>query len=81
MPISIIINQINVNNVSENATVTTGQNNQADWSWQGKNNMAAGTNNGINSMGGNLNILSDNDALDNPINNPNVVNPQPNIQY
>ncbi|UII56447.1 hypothetical protein LS684_02875 [Cytobacillus spongiae] len=81
MPFSIVLNQINANNISENATISTGQNNQADWSWQGKNNIAAGLNVGLIFITNNVNIISDNDVIDTPVSNPEINNPQPNIQY
>lgn len=81
MPISIIFNQIAVNTVNQNSSVSTGQNNQADWSFQGKNNLAAGQQFGLAAATGNLNINFDNDLVDTPINTPELNSPQPNIQY
>lgn len=81
MPVSIIFNQIAVNTINQNSSVATGQNNQMDWSFQGKKNLAAGQQFGLAAVTGNLNINFDNDLVDTPINTPEVINPQPNIQY
>ena len=81
MPLSIVFNQIAANQLNDNSTISTGQNNQADWSWQGKNNNAAGISAGFVVMPNNVNIIIDNDLVDVPVTNPEIVNPQPNIQY
>ncbi|RBW69108.1 hypothetical protein [Bacillus taeanensis] len=81
MPVSVVFNQIAVNAINENATIATGQNNQQDWSWQGKNNFAAGVPIGFVVATNNLNTVIDNDLFDTPIFSPNIVNPQPTIQY
>ncbi|MBP2243215.1 hypothetical protein J2Z40_003803 [Cytobacillus eiseniae] len=81
MPVSIIFNQIAVNAISGNGTVATGQNNQEDWSVQGKVNMAAGQQIGLSAITGNLNIICDNDLVDAPINTPDIMSPQPNVQF
>ncbi|MFZ0370208.1 MAG: hypothetical protein WAM07_11510 [Halobacillus sp.] len=81
MPVSIVFNQIAVNALNDNATISTGQNNQADWSWQGKNNNAAGIPVGIIIATSNVNTIFDNDVIDVPVTNPEISNPQPNVQY
>lgn len=81
MPVSVVFNQIAVNSLSENGVISTGQNNQPDWSWQGKNNNAAGIPVGFFIVTNNVNTIIDNDVTDTPIVNPTVNNPQPNVQY
>ncbi|WP_261131309.1 hypothetical protein [Bacillus sp. Marseille-Q3570] len=81
MPVSVVFNQIAVNAVNENGTISTGQNNQQDWNWQGKNNFAAGMPIGFVFAINNFNTLFDNDLIDTPSSNPEAVTPQPNIQY
>ncbi|WP_082232769.1 hypothetical protein [Halobacillus massiliensis] len=81
MPVSVVFNQIAVNSINENATISTGQNNQQDWNWQGKNNFAAGMPIGFFIALNNLNVLYDNDVIDTPSFNPEYGNPLPNIQY
>ncbi|MFC0524278.1 hypothetical protein ACFFGV_11945 [Pontibacillus salicampi] len=81
MPVSVVFNQIAVNALTENATVATGQNNQPEWTWQGKNNNAAGNPIGFFIAINNFNVVLDNDVIDVPISSPEVNNPQPNIQY
>ncbi|SFF76943.1 hypothetical protein SAMN05216353_108109 [Halobacillus alkaliphilus] len=81
MPVSVVFNQIAVNALNDNSTISTGQNNQPDWTWQGKNNNAAGTPVGFMIATNNVNTVFDNDFVDLPLNNPTVNNPQPNVQY
>lgn len=80
MPVSIVFNQILANTLNINSTIASGQNNQADWSFQGKNNFAAGQPIGLAAFNGNLNIVIDNDVVDVPINAQEINNPQPNVQ-
>ena len=80
MPVSIIFNQIAVNTVNVNSTISTGQNNQQDWAFQGKNTFAAGQQFGLAALNGNFNVVFDNDVSDVPVNAPEIVNPQPNVQ-
>ncbi|WP_163538705.1 hypothetical protein [Gracilibacillus sp. YIM 98692] len=81
MPVSIVFNQIAVNTVNVNSSVATGQNNQTDWSFQGKNNLAAGQQIGLVTLTGNFNQIVDNDVIDVPVNASEAVNPQSNVQY
>lgn len=80
MPVSIVFNQIAVNAVSTNASVATGQNNQQDWAFQGKNNLGLGQQIGLSAVTGNFSALNDNDLVDVPVNANELVNPQPSIQ-
>ncbi|ARI76108.1 hypothetical protein [Halobacillus mangrovi] len=80
MPVSVVFNQIAVNSLNDNSLISTGQNNQPDWSWQGKNNNAAGIPIGFFISASNLNVIVDNDVADTPIYNPSLSNPQPNVQ-
>lgn len=81
MPVSVVFNQIAVNAINDNSTIATGQNNQSDWSWQGKNNYSAGLPIGFVIAINNFNNLIDNDVVDTPVTNPEISNPQPNVQY
>ncbi|ELK49078.1 hypothetical protein QRD89_16805 [Halobacillus sp. ACCC02827] len=81
MPVSVVFNQIAVNALNENGTITTGQNNQPDWTWQGKNNNAAGITVGFFIAANNVNTIFDNDVTDSPFFVPTANNPQPNVQY
>ena len=80
MPVSIVFNQINVNSMEFNASVSTGQNNQMDWSTSGKQNFGNGIEVGIVFSSGIINIINDNDLIDSAFSEPEIVNPQPNIQ-
>lgn len=80
MPLSIVFNQIAVNAVSTNSSVATGQNNQSDWAFQGKNNLGMGQQIGLAAVTGNFSALNDNDFVDVPVNANEVVNPQSNFQ-
>lgn len=81
MPVSVVFNQIAVNAINDNSTIATGQNNQSDWAWQGKNNFVAGMPIGFVINTNNFNTLIDNDLFDATMNSPEINNPQPNIQY
>ncbi|KGX93759.1 hypothetical protein N781_00715 [Pontibacillus halophilus JSM 076056 = DSM 19796] len=81
MPVSVVFNQIAVNAVTDNSTITTGQSNQPDWSWSGKNNFAAGMNIGVVIATGNINTIFDPDFVDTAVSNPEINNPQPTVQY
>ncbi|WLR46493.1 hypothetical protein LC065_13035 [Halobacillus litoralis] len=81
MPLSLVFNQIVVNALNENGTIATGQVNQPDWTWQGKNNNAAGITVGFFVAANTINNLIDNDVADANTSNPEVSNPQPNVQY
>ncbi|MCM3006474.1 hypothetical protein [Priestia koreensis] len=80
MPVSLIFNQINVNSVSMNSSVTTGQNSQYDWTTQGKYNFGNGQEIGMVFSQGILNVINDCDVSDTPIAQPELNNPQPNVQ-
>ncbi|SFJ15328.1 hypothetical protein [Thermoflavimicrobium dichotomicum] len=80
MPATIIFNQINVNSVEFNSAVTTGQNNQSDWSTTGKSLFGQGINVGVVFTASNLNIINDQDVIDTKISQPELNNPQPNVQ-
>ena len=80
MPFAIVFNQINVNSVSQTSAISTGQNSMADWSVQGKLNLAAGMQVGLVAITGNLNVIIDNDLVDTPVNSSELSNPQPTVQ-
>ncbi|WP_223700492.1 hypothetical protein [Sutcliffiella deserti] len=81
MPVSIIFNQINVNSLSKTSAIITGQNNQPDWSTQGKINMGNGIEIGVVAVTGLFNVVIDADGVDTTISNPELINPQPNAQF
>ena len=81
MPVSVIFNQINTNSLSKNSSINNGQNNQPDWTFQAKFNYGIGMTVGINNIVGNGNFNIDCDGVDQPITNPELINPQPNIQF
>ncbi|QFT88590.1 hypothetical protein FIU87_08045 [Bacillus sp. THAF10] len=81
MPVSIIFNQINVNSISQSSAVATGQNNQPDWTTQGKLNMGNGIEIGIVAVTNVCNVVFDPDGVDTPIANPEINNPQPTAQF
>ncbi|MBM7621542.1 hypothetical protein JOC95_003431 [Bacillus tianshenii] len=81
MPVSIIFNQINVNSISQSSAVSTGQNNQPDWSTQGKINMGNGIEIGVVGINGIFNVIIDTDGVDTTISNPELNNPQPTAQF
>lgn len=80
MPFAIIFNQIAVNTQSNNSAISTGQNNLQGWTIQGKSNLAAGQQNGLSAVAGNLNVIVDNDFIDVPLNASELNNPLPNVQ-
>jgi hypothetical protein len=81
LPVSIIFNQINVNSISKSSAVSTGQNNQPDWSTQGKINMGNGIEIGVVGINGVFNVIIDTDGVDTTITNPELNNPQPSAQF
>lgn len=81
MPVSIIFNQINVNSISKSSAVMAGQNNQPDWSTQGKINMGNGIGIGVVAANGLFNVVIDTDGVDSTISNPEINNPQPTAQF
>ncbi|MCP3738979.1 hypothetical protein [Rossellomorea sp. BNER] len=81
MPVSIVFNQINVNSVQFGSTVATGQNNLEDWNTQGKGNLGNGIETGIIYKIGISNVVIDTDGIDTSIAQPEMINPQPNIQF
>ena len=81
LPVSIIFNQINVNSISQSSAVATGQNNQPDWSTQGKINMGNGIEIGAVAVTNVCNVVFDADGVDTSIANPELNNPQPTAQF
>lgn len=80
MPVSVIFNQINTNSLAKNSNINNGQNNQPDWTFQAKFNYGIGMTVGVNNIIGNASFNIDADGLDFPVTNPEVFNPQPNVQ-
>ncbi|MDN4526708.1 hypothetical protein [Fictibacillus fluitans] len=80
MPVSVVFNQININNQEGNAAVAAGQNNQPDWTAIVKINHGNGAQIGISFTAGNLNTVFDNDVTDTPVAQPEFGNPQPTSQ-
>ncbi|WP_309486319.1 hypothetical protein [Cytobacillus firmus] len=79
LPVSVVFNQINVLSMSSNSIIGSGQNSQPDWNAQGKFN--SGNGNFVNSLVlGCTNIINDPDGIDNPITQPENINPQPTSQ-
>ncbi|NLP53148.1 hypothetical protein [Bacillus sp. RO1] len=81
MPVSIIFNQINVNSISQSSAVVTGQNNQPDWSTQGKINIGNGIEIGAVAVTNICSIVFDADGVDTSISSPEINNPQPTAQF
>ncbi|MFD2682079.1 hypothetical protein [Bacillus seohaeanensis] len=81
MPVSIVFNQVNVNSVQNGSTISTGQNNLEDWNTQGKCNFGYGLSTGIITNAGISNVIIDPDGIDGTITQPEMINPQPNIQF
>ncbi|MGM9988225.1 MAG: hypothetical protein ACI35O_13495 [Bacillaceae bacterium] len=80
MAVSIAFDKIIVNNLSNNASIATGDNNLSAWQSYGKHNYGNGVPIGTNYLIRNITIVNDNDYIDLPIDNTTVNNPQPNIQ-
>ncbi|MGL4821333.1 MAG: hypothetical protein ACRC5C_15385 [Bacilli bacterium] len=76
MPVSIIFNQINVNSVEQTAGVNTGQNNNNEWSFQGKTNSGMSFFIGMNVCCNIVNMILDPDVIDLPVTQPEIINPQ-----
>ncbi|WP_096439344.1 hypothetical protein [Alteribacter populi] len=81
MPVSVIFNQINVNSVGPNSSIASGQNNQVDWALEGKVLLAGGIQVGAVFNTNVVNTIIDPDGIDMPFNQPEIVNPIPNIQF
>jgi hypothetical protein len=64
----IDFNEINVNALDTNATISVGDNSQNGWDTHSKNNFGQGTFYGNNLAPNNKNFISDNDLIDTPIN-------------
>lgn len=80
MPVSVIMNQINVNKVGENGSVATGQNDLSDWALQGKFNIANGIQTGIFLSTQPINLQLDNDLVDSLITQPQLSAPTNSVQ-
>ncbi|MDQ0417692.1 hypothetical protein SAMN04487866_10831 [Thermoactinomyces sp. DSM 45891] len=80
MPVSVIMNQINVNLVQGNGAVSTGQNNLSDWTCQGKANIANGIQAGIFLSTAPINFQMDSDLLDTAITQPELFAPNTSMQ-
>lgn len=80
MPVSVVMNQINVNLVEANGAVTTGQNNLGNWTSQGKNNITNGIQVGLFLSVQPINFQLDNDLVDTPITQPTISAPVPSVQ-
>lgn len=80
MPVSVIMNQINVNKVEANGAVATGQNDMSDWTLQGKFNIANGIQAGIFLSTQPINFQLDNDLVDTLITQPQLSAPSNSVQ-
>ena len=79
MPVSVVFNAINVLNMSVNSMIASGQNSQPNWETQGKLNSGNGVY--MNSIVvGSINVINDQDFMDSPFTQPEVINPQPVTQ-
>lgn len=79
MPVSVIFNAINVVSMSANSLIASGQNSQQDWNSQGKINSGNGIS--VNALVlACVNTVLDQDLIDNPITQPENINPQPTTQ-
>ncbi|TMW70708.1 hypothetical protein [Alteribacter natronophilus] len=81
MPVSVIFNQINVNSIGPNSSVTTGQNNQVDWALEGKVIIAGGIQVGAVFNTNVINNAIDCDGIDQAWYQPEIANPIPNFQF
>ncbi|TCP28906.1 hypothetical protein EV207_11428 [Scopulibacillus darangshiensis] len=75
MPSIVMCGQVNINSMSSDASMTSGQNNQAQWNFQGKWNMGNGFQAGLPSTINVLNIIYDGDVTDAPAVQPEGFNP------
>ncbi|CAG7600981.1 hypothetical protein PAESOLCIP111_00443 [Paenibacillus solanacearum] len=79
MPVSVVFNAINVLSMSVNSIIASGQNSQPNWETQGKLNSGNGVY--MNSIVvGSINVINDQDLMDSPFTQPEVINPQPVTQ-
>lgn len=77
MAVSIVFGAINVNSINTDATVSIGENSQPNWDAQSKNNYGNGVLVGNVIVPNNIIFISDNDLVDSPINDPDIV---PSVQ-
>lgn len=65
---------VNVNNISTNSTVTTGENTQFGWSSHQKRNYDIISTGFFDTVIGNFNMNLDNDIVDSTFNDPDIMN-------
>lgn len=73
MAFPIIFNAIIVNGQETNGTVSIGENQQDGWSAHAKQNIGIGMLFGLNNTLNILNIINDNDIIDAPISDNDIV--------
>ncbi|TCP28905.1 hypothetical protein EV207_11427 [Scopulibacillus darangshiensis] len=80
MPAIVLCGQVNINSMSSESSISSGQNNQPEWNFQGKWNMGNGFQVGLTNTINVLNIIYDGDVIDTPAVQPEGFNPVPTAQ-
>lgn len=80
MPVNVFCNQVNINSMSSDSVISSGQNNQPQWNFQGKWNIGNGFHAGLVVTSSMLNVIYDGDVLDAPAIQPEGINPVPTTQ-
>lgn len=73
MAVNIAFGAINSNNMTTDCTISVGENNQVGWSAHGKFNYANGWIYGMSLNTGIINSMVDNDVIDTPIMDNDVI--------
>lgn len=77
MAVNILFPQVIVNAVETSSAVTIGENNLPHWAAHAKNNFGDGQFFGLFTNPLNINTIIDNDVIDSPITDPDII---PNAQ-
>lgn len=72
MAVFMSFNMINVNSMQNDNGVFVGQNNQPGWDSHAKQNSSNFPIGALNTFPGNINLLTDNDAIDMPFNDSDI---------
>ena len=80
MPAVVNCGQVNINSMSNDALIASGQNSQPEWNFQGKWNIGNGLHAGLVLTSAIFNVIYDSDVVDAPAVQPEGVNPVPTSQ-
>ena len=78
MPAVVNCGQVNINSMSNDALIASGQNSQPEWNFQGKWNIGNGLHAGLVLTSAIFNVIYDSDVVDAPAVQPEGVTPSAN---